>query len=236
MTDYSVKFQGSAAVERYKAKLSNRIDLLREVLESEVLLRHARGALFDCTIGVGRLIGKLQRVTSYGGMDLSTEFVDYVVQVHPGTKAQTGDLIAGIGEPDASYDTTICLRSLSAIGHVPEILADMVRITRPGGIVIFDYGRKPTQTTINGQSVWIDDAPIDKIIAALPVRVVERVRLDGVLTRLKKNPRVYRALIGGPGRIVPDAALAGVERLLAPMMWEREVIVLETLSPQATAT
>lgn len=231
MTGYSGKFQGSAAVERYKRKLDNRIDRLRHDVELEILKRYAHGALFDCTIGVGRFIGKLPHVTSYSGMDLSAEFVDHVKVAYPGTDAAVADLTRGIDRPADTFDTVLLLRSLSAIGSEAEIILELVRIARPGGAIIVDYGSKPSQTIIDGSTVWVDRASIHDIIKSVPVDLVECIKVDGVVTRLKRHPRVFRALHSRAGCLVPDLALDAAERLAAPLLPERHIFVLRKRRP-----
>ena len=231
---YARAFQGGDAVARYLRKLDNRIDVLRDAQEVAILGKRLHGRLYDCTIGVGRFIGRLPLVTSYSGMDLSGEFVQFVRERHPGVQARVGDLTRGIEEPDDAYDGVLCLRSLSAIGHVSEVLREMVRIARPGGLVAFDYGRaeKPG-FTMRGQQVRIDAEDIGAVIATLPVDAIERVRVDGILARLKARLRVFRFLNGRLGRIVPDGALMLSERIAAPWSWQREIVFLRKRAPSS---
>jgi hypothetical protein len=75
---YAQLHQGADAVARYERKLGNRIDVLRDEIEVQTLAPLLKGTLFDCTIGIGRLIGRMPGVTRYDGMDLSAEFVEHV--------------------------------------------------------------------------------------------------------------------------------------------------------------
>lgn len=224
---YARLHQGGDAVARYFRKLDNRIDVLRDRQEAEIFARRLSGRLFDCTIGVGRLIGRLPQVTSYGGMDLSPDFVAFVRERYPGVEAAVGDLTHGIDQQDDAYDSVLCLRSLSAIGHVESVLREMTRIARPGGVVAFDYGRAPRKSfRIRGEAVSVDAEDVDAAIAAVEADVLERVRVDGILARLKGRPRVFRFLNGRYGRNIPDAALTAAETLAAPLLWQREIIFL----------
>ena len=76
---YAQLHQGADAVARYERKLSNRIDVLRDEIEVQTLAPLLKGTLFDCTIGLGRLIGRMPGVTRYDGMDLSIEFIEHVL-------------------------------------------------------------------------------------------------------------------------------------------------------------
>jgi SAM-dependent methyltransferase len=223
---YAQLHQGDDAVARYQRKLSNRIDVLRDQIEADLLSRILEGSVFDCTIGTGRLIGRLPKVAAYDGMDLSEEFVNHVRGLHPEAHLQTGDLTAGIPVPSASYDNVLCLRSLSGIGCLSSILSEMVRVTRPGGLIVFDYGRKPMVIISRGQRVVLDGDNLEQIMRTLDAKEVERVRLDAILTRAKIYHRVFKFLTGPRGHVVSDAALLAVERVTAPYLWQRQIIVL----------
>lgn len=223
---YAKLHQGADAVARYQRKLDNRLDQLRHQAECRLLSRWLKGQLLDCTVGVGRFIGRLPNVTRYDGMDLSGEFVDHVRAAYPGTHAVTGDLLAGIPFPDASYDSVLCLRSLSGIGHLSTVLPEMVRVTRPGGLIVFDYGRKATVTQVKGVRTVLDGEDVDAAIAALDAQLVERVHVDAVLTRAKARARLFRFLNGPRGRLVSDEALLSLERWMVPMLWQRQIVVL----------
>src|SRR5215475_4830752 len=203
MAVYATKFQGAESVARYQRKLGNRIDRLRHEIEREFLARHAAGDLFDCTIGVGRFIGTLPKVRSYSGLDLSQEFVEYVRQNHQDVRAYVGDLTQAIDEPDDRFDCVLCLRSLSAIGSTNNIVREMVRITRPGGLIILDYGRKPSRATLNGQEIAIDNEDIDGVLAAAGVDIIDRYHCDALLTRAKKRNRIFRFFDKGLGSYIP---------------------------------
>jgi ubiquinone/menaquinone biosynthesis C-methylase UbiE len=234
MDAYARKHAGSNAVARYQAKFANRIDRIRHDIEQVFLARHVRGRVFDCTIGIGRFIGGLPEATSYEGLDLSPEFVEHVRSKFPGTRCYEGNLVGGIPEPDNAYDCVICLRSLSAIGHLDAILAGMIRITAPGGLVIVDYGRKAAALVLNGESVVVDGANAQDAIARLAADPVEVLCCDALLTRIKKSSRLFRLVTGPLGRIIPDSVLRLVERCATPLFWERQIVVLrKRKSPDA---
>jgi SAM-dependent methyltransferase len=223
---YAKLHQGVDAVARYKRKLDNRMDQLRHGVEVGLLKRWCHGSILDCTVGVGRFIGHLPNVTKYDGMDLSNEFIDYVRATYPGTYAVTGDLLADIPFPDSSYDNILCLRSLSGIGHLSKILPEMVRVTRPGGLVVFDYGRKATVTQVKGVRTVLDDEDVDAAIAMLDAQLVERVRVDAFLTRVKSRAWLFRFLNGPRGRMLSDEILLNLERWMVPLLWQRQIVVL----------
>jgi len=229
---YARVHQGGDAVARYIRKLDNRIDVLRHNEELSILGRWLRGRVFDCTIGVGRFVGRLPGVSSYDGMDLSAEFVDFVSQQYPQVRAKVADLTAGIPERDGRFDAVLCLRSLSAIGQVNRILREMLRVARPGGIVVVDYGRRARpRARVRGEHVAIDSEDFDGAIAESGAEVAARYRVDAVLTRAKVRLRIFRFLNGRLGWLVPDWALMLAERCLSPLLWQRQIVVLRKPQP-----
>jgi SAM-dependent methyltransferase len=223
---YARLHQGVDAVARYQRKLANRIDHLRDGIETKLLARWCQRDLLDCTIGVGRFIGRLPNVTKYDGMDLSNEFVEHVRAAHPGIHVVTGDLLDGLPFPDISYDSVLCMRSLSGIGRLMTVLPEMVRVARPGGHIIFDYGRKATVLPIKGVRTLLDGEDVDAAIASLDVQLVERVHIDAFLARAKAHARLFSFLNGPRGRLVSDRVLLGLERGMAPFFWQRQIVVL----------
>lgn len=224
---YAQLFQGSEAVARYQRKLGNRIDILRDEIETQILARVLEGSVFDCTIGVGRFIGRLPKVTRYDGMDLSSEFVEYVKQLHPEGRLFTSDLTKAIPLESATYDNLVCLRSLSGIGQLATILPEMLRVVRPGGLLVIDYGRKATMSHVKGVMSVIDGDDLEGALKNLDADVVERIHVDAALTRAKIYGRVFRFLTGPRGRMVSDSTLLQAERLTAPLLWQRQIIVLK---------
>jgi SAM-dependent methyltransferase len=223
---YARLHQGEDAVSRYQRKLDNRIDRLRSTIEVEIFSKLLEGSVFDCTIGIGRFIGHVPKVTAYDGMDLSAEFVGHVRRLYPEVRALTGDLLSGIPVASASYDNVLCLRSLSGIGSLATILPEMVRVAKPGGLVIFDYGRRRTEIRVKGELTVLDGDDLDGIVNTLDATEVQRIRLDSVLTRAKIYARVFRFLTGPRGVLIPDAILLRMERWTAPLFWQRQIVVL----------
>ncbi|MGD0678329.1 MAG: class I SAM-dependent methyltransferase [Polyangiaceae bacterium] len=107
-------------------------------LEVELVERHGtRADVLECGVGTGLL---LERVAAFArsarGIDLSPRML---------TKARSRGLdvqeasVTSIPFPDASFDVTYAFKVLA---HVPEIgraLAEMARVTRPGGVVIAEF-------------------------------------------------------------------------------------------------
>ena len=100
-------------------------------------------------------------------MDLSQAFVEHVRRNHPDMRADVGDLTRGIGQPDGAFDGVICLRSLSGIGRLDSVLPEMIRVLRPGGVMIVDYGRNPYTVSGGGGSFVVDGEDIDGQLRSL---------------------------------------------------------------------
>jgi ubiquinone/menaquinone biosynthesis C-methylase UbiE len=226
MNKYANLFQGTDAVSKYLRKLDNRIEVLRHQIELDIIRDNARGELFDCTIGTGRLIPSLSNVARYKGMDQSEEFVDYVNKTHDAPIARVADLTQGIAEKSDCYDTVMCLRSLSAIKHEREIIQEMIRIAKPGGRIIFDYGTHPVTVIMRGETVTLDDAPIADLITEFPVQLEQEWPVDAILTRLKRRPRLFRLINGKYKGLFPDKLLLALEKALIPLLAERRIYCL----------
>lgn len=224
---YAKLHQGADAVQRYQRKLNNRLDRLRHQIEQDELSRVLSGGVFDCTIGIGRFIGHLPHVAQYDGMDLSEEFVGFVRNKYPESKVFVGDLLQALPFEEASYDSVLCLRSLSGIGNLAKILPEMVRVTRPGGTIVFDYGRRATVTNVKGVPTVLDGDDLDGILARLNVSVVERIYVDAILTRAKIYNRVFRFLNGPRGRMISDQLLLRMEKWTKSWLWQRQIVVLK---------
>jgi SAM-dependent methyltransferase len=228
---YSAYFDKDTATAKYSRKFLKRIEILRHEAELMVLQRYAKGCLFDCSIAIGRLIGRLSLVSHYSGMDYSSNFVAHIARTFPQVAIQRGNLRVGIDQPDGSFDTVICLRTLSALGSLQPILTEMMRIARPGGTVIFDYGVAPSAARVEGVDVTLDaDADdVDAIVSVLPTAGVELIPLDGLFGLLKRSATVSRLVNSRLGGILPRAAWLRLERLFCQATSERILYVLTKL-------
>lgn len=223
---YAALFQGADAVVRYKRKLDNNIDKVRHSIECQILSRFLKGSVFDCTIGVGRFLGALPGVTRIDGMDLSHEFVKYTSTLSSNGNFFVGDLTKAIPVRSGTYDNVICLRSLSGIGRLATILPELVRIVRPEGFIVIDYGRRATISHVKGVKTLLDGEDVEEVIGTLDVDVFERAYLDAFLTRAKTSDRAFRFLTGSGRHFFSGTVLLALERLFCKFWWQRQIIVL----------
>jgi len=224
---YSRSFLGGEAVRAYGRKFDLALESVRHNIEAEIIGRWASGSLFDCSIGSGRFIGALPNIERYAGMDYSQDFVDLVRGRHPHVEVKQGNLLDGIDQPDAAFDTVICIRTLSALGHLEPILLEATRILKRGGKLIFDYGVEPSNLEMNGEVVPIDAESLEEILAGLPLSPVEQVPLDGVLVGIKRNRILNRAADAASRFELVRMALASADRLASRLKPARVLHVLE---------
>ena len=107
-------------------------------LEVELVERYgAGGDVLECGVGTGLLLERFGRFAkSARGIDLSPGMLERA-------RARGLDVreasVTAIPFDDASFDVTC---SFKVLAHVPEIgraLAEMARVTRPGGVVIAEF-------------------------------------------------------------------------------------------------
>lgn len=104
-------------------------------LEISIVERYGRGKdVLECGCGTGLLLERIARFAkSAKGLDLSPKMLDRARA--RGLDVAEGSVTA-LPFPDASFDVTC---SFKVLAHVPDLggaLREMVRVTRPGGIVL----------------------------------------------------------------------------------------------------
>ncbi len=107
-------------------------------LEVSLTERYARGKeLLECGCGTGLLLERMARFTSKAtGIDLSPGMLEKAKE--RGLDVTVGS-VTDLPFPDASFDVTC---SFKVLAHVPDIgkaLAEMARVTRPGGVILAEF-------------------------------------------------------------------------------------------------
>ena len=119
-------------------------------------LTNKDAAILDVGCGTG-LVGHhlaLNGFTNFSGTDLSQDMLDRA-KGRGYRKLFAADAEAGLPVEDNAYDACLCV-GVFTHGHVrPEGFAELLRVTRPGGIIVF---------TVN-EGVWQKDG-FDKAVAA----------------------------------------------------------------------
>jgi ubiquinone/menaquinone biosynthesis C-methylase UbiE len=107
-------------------------------LEVELVQRYGAGKdVLECGVGTGLLLDRIARFARTAkGIDLSPGMLQ---RARARGLDVTEASVTAVPFPDASFDVTC---SFKVLAHVPEIgraLAEMARVTRPGGVVLAEF-------------------------------------------------------------------------------------------------
>lgn len=166
-----------------KTAYDRKIMVLRLTLLEEL----CRGKdVLDLCCGSGayvlRLLGETRTMT---GLDFSRTMLAALarhLREHP--QAERAKLVEGdaTGLPfaDASFDTVFSMASLYHVPHAERAIAEVGRVTRPGGVAVLDLGNANSLATLTGLLShrlygWAKPYP-------LPYAVIERAIADAGFT------------------------------------------------------
>lgn len=102
--------------------------------------RIPRGAgLLEVAVGTGELFGRSFVEAGYQmtGIDISPMLVARCKELQPSINCQVGDA-EHIEFPDGHFACTYCFHSTWYFPDLEKAIREMIRVTRPGGLVIFD--------------------------------------------------------------------------------------------------
>jgi ubiquinone/menaquinone biosynthesis C-methylase UbiE len=127
---------------RYEAeRRPNRPDgyhALVDDLELELVERYAAGGdVLECGVGTGLLLERMARFArSARGIDLSPGMLE-------GARARGLDVreasVTSIPFDEATFDVTCSFKVLAHVPAIGRALAEMARVTRPGGVVLAEF-------------------------------------------------------------------------------------------------
>jgi len=119
----------------------------RPLLERYAVPPNAR--ILDAGCGTGEGASRLAQHFS-GAQVLGVDIIDAHLDLARARFAHLSARLAfenrsvfALGLPDASFDLTVCRHVLQSIPHADRVLAELVRVTRPGGVlhlIAEDYG------------------------------------------------------------------------------------------------
>jgi SAM-dependent methyltransferase len=136
-------FSKAVAYERFMGRWSRK--LAPALVEySEI---HDGGAVLDVGSGTGVLSFAVRDATTTTrvlGIDLSPEYVAYASKQHTDARVhfEVGNA-QELHQPDSSFERTTSLLVLNFVPDPRRALGEMIRVTKPGGIVssaVWDYG------------------------------------------------------------------------------------------------
>ncbi len=109
----------------------------------------ARGDVFElgCGGGINHAFYDPAAITSFAGIDPHEGLLDGA-RAAARERGWAADLRAARGEaipfPDASFDCAVCTFTLCSVDDPARVMAELRRILRPGGAVLFcEHGRAP---------------------------------------------------------------------------------------------
>jgi ubiquinone/menaquinone biosynthesis C-methylase UbiE len=111
---------------------------LVDELEIALVERYGRGKdVLECGCGTGLLLERFVRFArSARGMDLSPGMLAKAKE--RGLDVQEGS-ITSLPYDDASFDVTCSFKVLAHVPQIGKALAEMARVTRPGGVILAEF-------------------------------------------------------------------------------------------------
>jgi ubiquinone/menaquinone biosynthesis C-methylase UbiE len=97
------------------------------------------GRMLEVAIGTGYPFADFLQKSGYEvhGIDISPALVAKCAKINPKIKAIVGDAEA-LPYPDTRFDCTYCFHSTWYFPRLTKVIDEMLRVTLPGGLVMFD--------------------------------------------------------------------------------------------------
>ncbi|MEQ1497214.1 MAG: class I SAM-dependent methyltransferase [Novosphingobium sp.] len=115
------------------------------------LIPKASGKVFEmgCGGGINQQFYDASMVGSFSGMDPSLKGIEFA-RAAAAQKGWDADLRQGFGEAipfgDASFDCVVCTYTLCSVEDPGQVLKEMRRILRTGGLLLFaEHGQAPDE-------------------------------------------------------------------------------------------
>ena len=95
--------------------------------------------LLEVAIGTGYPFADFFQRMEYSlyGIDISPTLIEKVHKLYPSINAKVGDA-ENIEYPDDFFDCTYCFHSTWYFPDLEKAIGEMIKVTRPGGLIIFD--------------------------------------------------------------------------------------------------
>lgn len=97
------------------------------------------GKLLEVAIGTGYPFGDFLQKTGYimYGIDISLNLIEKCKRLYPNINCNVGDA-ENLEHPDNFFDATYCFASTWYFPDLNKAIDEMIRVTRPNGLIIFD--------------------------------------------------------------------------------------------------
>jgi ubiquinone/menaquinone biosynthesis C-methylase UbiE len=188
--------------------------------ETPLLLRYALPAeprILDAGCGTGEAASRMAELFPRASI-LGVDIVDTSLEL---ARQRYGNLgprvqfehrsIYELGIADNSFDLTVCRHVIHSIPHAERVIAEFVRVTRPGGwlhLIAEDYGMLHFQrAALDPRDFWHQGPPAfgaatgtdlfigRDIYGILAARPLEEIRIDYVIVDTLRVPRETFAAI-----------------------------------------
>lgn len=137
---------GPSRAARYDAWFTTPLGAAIDAAEAAAIMAMADVGpgerVLDAGCGTGRYTRRVaERGATITGIDLDREMLDAARLKAPGATLIQGDLTA-LPFPDAHFDLTLAVTVLCVVDPPQRAVAELVRVTRPGGrVVLAELGR-----------------------------------------------------------------------------------------------
>lgn len=144
--------------------------------------------ILEVAVGTGYPFADFFQKAGYNvsGIDLSDTLVAKCGKLYPDVKAIVGDA-ENMPYLDGSYDTTYCFHSTWYFPDLLRALGEMLRVTRPGGHVLFDIQ--------NGDNSAIDSMYKKRLHGLKGVGRWMRFAKNGIKIVLRKGTPQWRSVV-----------------------------------------
>ena len=153
--------------DRYDKDLVDEMGYVAPIMTCRILQAHVpdlRARILDAGCGTG-LVGEYLRQQGYRkleGLDYSEKMLEKAREKNAYAVLSCGDLTATLDFPDDTFDAIVSVGTFTC-GHVgPDAFAELIRITRPGGIICFtvrdrawqEDGYRPVMAELEREGRW----------------------------------------------------------------------------------
>jgi demethylmenaquinone methyltransferase/2-methoxy-6-polyprenyl-1,4-benzoquinol methylase len=168
------------------------------------LVREARvrpgDRILDVATGTGQVLAEVRRATGPDGLAVGVDFTEGMLRRASGLRI-LGDALR-LPCPDTAFDAAVSAFALRDVADQTRLLAEMARVTRPGGrVAILEIGRPLRQPMRLGFDLWFRGA-VPKVAAAMGQAESHRFLVRSL------------AYLPAPADLARDLSLAGVEHVM----------------------